>query len=106
MRKPSSDLPLPRNRGLRRRSTVAAPTPAALTRLLEPIAHRVGRHLERRGLLVRDCEQSYLQWDPEFASPLDELLGHAITYRIAVGPQARSEGVRAADAASGLARAE
>jgi len=29
---------------------------------------------------------SYLQWDDEDARPLDELLGAAVTYRIAVGP--------------------
>ena len=40
-----------------------APTPAGLQALLERIAHRVGRHLERRGLLVRDAESAYLQWD-------------------------------------------
>jgi len=47
----------------------------------------VGRHLERRGLLVRDAESAYLQWEDERSSPLDDLLGAAITYRIAVGPQ-------------------
>jgi len=52
-----------------------APTPAALQGLLERIVHRVGRHLERRGLLVRDAESAYLQWDDERASPLDDLLG-------------------------------
>jgi len=64
----------------------SAPTPAALQGLLERISHRVGHHLERRGLLVRDAEQSYLQWEEARGSPLDELLGAAITYRIAVGP--------------------
>lgn len=64
-----------------------APTPAALQGLLERIAQRVGRHLERRGVLVRDAESTYLQWDEARDSPLDELLGAAITYRIAVGPQ-------------------
>ena len=34
-----------------------------------------------------DPEPPRRQWDPELASPLDDLLGHAITYRIAVGPQ-------------------
>ena len=64
-----------------------APTPAALQELLERITHRVARHLERRGLLVRDAESTYLQWDDEDARPLDELLGSAVTYRIAVGSQ-------------------
>jgi hypothetical protein len=64
-----------------------SPTPAGLQALLERITHRVGRHLERRGLLVRDAESANLQWDDEDARPLDELLGAAVTYRIAVGPQ-------------------
>ena len=54
------------------------------------IAHRVARYLERQGLLVRDAENSYLtddgmDADPE--SPINQLLGSSITYRIAVGPQ-------------------
>jgi len=65
---------------------VAAPTLAELTRLIEQISQRVGRHLERRGLLVRDADNAYLDLDPETASPLDDLAGHSITYRIAVGP--------------------
>ena len=65
---------------------VAAPTPAAVAWLVDEIAQRVGRHLERRGLLVRDAENSYLQCDDERASPLDELIGASVSYRIAVGP--------------------
>ena len=33
-----------------------------------------------RFVLVRDAESAYLQWDEARASPLDELLGAAITY--------------------------
>ncbi len=44
-----------------------------LTRLVEQISQRMGRHLERRGLLVRDCENAYLEWDCELASSLDDL---------------------------------
>ena len=65
---------------------VAAPTVDDLKTLIERISLRVGRHLERRGLLVRDAENAYLDWDAEQASSLDDLAGHAITYRIAVGP--------------------
>jgi hypothetical protein len=64
-----------------------SPTPAVLQALWERITHRVGRHLECRGLLVRDAESAHLQWDDEDARPLDELLGAAVTYRIAVVPQ-------------------
>ena len=58
------------------------------TQLRHTIAQRVGRFLERQGLLERDTENSYLTGDAVEGGPLDELLGHSITYRIAVGPQA------------------
>ncbi len=63
-----------------------APTSAELTQLAHTIAHRVGRFLERQGLLERDAESSYLAGEALEAEPLDQLLGHSITYRIAVGP--------------------
>ena len=46
----------------------------------------VGRFLERQGLLERDAENSYLAGDAVDGAPLDQLLGHPITYRVAVGP--------------------
>jgi hypothetical protein len=69
---------------------VKAPTGAELTQLAHTIAHRVARHLERQGLLVRDEGCSYLtadglDTDPD--SPMSHLLGSSVTYRIAVGPQ-------------------
>jgi hypothetical protein len=39
---------------------VRAPTTEELTQLSHTIAHRVGRFLERQGLLERDAENSYL----------------------------------------------
>jgi len=63
-----------------------APTSAELTQLARTIAHRVGRFLERQGLLERDAENGYLADNAVQAGSLDQLLGHAITYRIAVGP--------------------
>ena len=65
-----------------------APTSAELTHLTHAIAQRVGRFLERQGLLERDAENSYLSGDAVEAGLLDQLLGHSITYRIAVGPHA------------------
>ena len=65
-----------------------APTTAELTHLTHTIARRVGRFLERQGLLVCDAEQSYLAGEAIEAGPMDQLFGHSITYRIAVGPQA------------------
>jgi hypothetical protein len=64
---------------------VKAPSGVELTQLAHTIAQRVGRFLERRGLLERDVENSYLAGE---AGPVDQLLGHSITNRIAVGPQA------------------
>jgi len=44
--------------------------------------------LEWQGLLERDAENSYLAMDAVPGGSMDQLLGHSITYRIAVGPQA------------------
>ncbi len=65
-----------------------APLSAELTQLAHTIAHRVGRYLERQGLLERDAENSYLAADAVDEDPMNPLLGHSITYRIALGPQA------------------
>jgi len=51
------------------------------------LALRIGRYLERQGLLERDAEISYLAGDDLEASPMEQLLGSSITYRIAIGPQ-------------------
>jgi len=69
---------------------VKAPTNDELTHLTHTIARRVARSLERQGLLERDTGHTYLtadgvDEDPE--SPMNQLLGSSITYRIAVGPQ-------------------
>ena len=69
---------------------VKAPTSAELTHLTHTIAHRVARYLERQGLLERDAGHSYLTAegvDTDLDSPMNQLLGSSITYRIAVGPQ-------------------
>ena len=51
------------------------------------IAARVGQVLERRGLVERDIENARLAAGAE-PGPLDDLIGHSITYRIAVDPRA------------------
>jgi hypothetical protein len=69
---------------------VKAPTNNELTQLTHTIAQRVGRYLERQGLLVRDAGNSYLTaegLDADDEVPMDHLLGSSITYRIAIGPQ-------------------
>jgi hypothetical protein len=45
----------------------------------------VGRFIERQGLLERDAENGYLTTDAVNEDPMNTLLGHSITYRIAVG---------------------
>jgi hypothetical protein len=70
------------NRSRARFRWVKAPTNSELTQLTCTIAQRVGRYLERQGLLVRDAGNSYLtaegvDADPE--SPIDHLLGNSIT---------------------------
>ena len=78
---------------------VKAPTSEELTQLAHTIASRVGRFLERQGLLERDAENSYLASDAVDEDPMTQLLGHSITYRIAVGPQAGRKVFNAANAA-------
>jgi hypothetical protein len=65
---------------------VKAPSSAELARLTETLAQRIGRSLERQGLLERDPENSYLAGVELEAGPMAQLLGASITYRIAVGP--------------------
>ena len=65
-----------------------SPTNQELARLTQTIARRVGRYLERQGLLERDAENSYLAPEAVPEDPMAQLLGHSITYRIAVGSQA------------------
>jgi hypothetical protein len=67
-----------------------APTTDELTKLTYTIARRVGRYLERRGLLERDTGNCYLTPEAMNASdedPSNQLLGSSITYRIAVCSQ-------------------
>ena len=68
---------------------VPAPTAAQLQRLLERISQRIGRYLERQGLLVRAPENDYLQLDApdkEGARAFDR-----VSHRY--GPSRRQEGI-------------
>lgn len=47
---------------------------------------RIARHLQRRGLLVCDAENAYLGTEAGEEDGLAAVVGHSITYRIAVGP--------------------
>jgi hypothetical protein len=66
---------------------VSEPGAKDLQGLVEQIALRIGRTLEQRGLIERDIENAWLAADAE-AGPLDHLIGHSITYRVAMGPRA------------------
>jgi hypothetical protein len=67
---------------------IAPPSLAELQALVERMAERIGRALERAGVLARDAESRYLELDGHTDGPMDDLLGHSITYRVAVGPRA------------------
>ena len=66
---------------------VNAATNSELNTLVGTISQRVAGHLERQGLLVRDDESSYLTLDLQDDDSMQQLQGHSITYRIAVGPK-------------------
>jgi len=66
---------------------VPAPTGTELQELVQQIAARIGRVLEQQGLIERDTENAWLAMQGE-GGALDDLIGHSITYRIAVGPRA------------------
>lgn len=67
---------------------VDEPASKNLQALVERIAARIGRLLEKRGLVERDSESAWLS-AAAGSGPLDDLLGHPITYRIAVPLKSR-----------------
>src|SRR5450631_1857678 len=59
---------------------LAGPTPAELQALVQRLAERVGRQLERHGILVRDSENSHLALEPDAEeNALPGLQGFSIT---------------------------
>jgi len=66
---------------------VPAPGTDELKGLVQRIAERIGRSLERSGLITRDIDTAYLAFDPAEEAPIHGLLGSSITYRIATGPR-------------------
>ena len=57
---------------------VPAPSPAELASLVQAIAERIGRSLERLGLITRDIENAYLAFAPSEEVPIHSLIGHSI----------------------------
>ncbi len=67
---------------------VKAPDKNELEALVQRISKRVGRCLERQGLLERDAESAWLDLEPaEDTDAMPQILGSSVSYRIAVGPQ-------------------
>ena len=67
---------------------VKAPAKDELEDLVQLISRRVGRCLERQGLLEQDAESAWLDLDPaEDTDAMPQILGSSVSYRIAVGPQ-------------------
>ncbi len=67
---------------------VRAPDRAELDELVQLISRRVGRCLQRQGLLEQDTESAWLELDPaEDTDAMPQILGSSVSYRIAVGPQ-------------------
>jgi hypothetical protein len=64
---------------------VKAPTSKDLNTLVHKISQRVAHFLIKQGLLVEGIENSYLNLDELAPEPIQDLLGHSITYRIAIG---------------------
>jgi ribosomal protein S27E len=56
---------------------IAPPGEAELQALVERLGERIGGALERRGVLVRDAESSYLELEPAADGPMADLLGHS-----------------------------
>ncbi|MDT8321244.1 MAG: transposase [Xanthomonadales bacterium] len=62
------------------------PTDTELAQLLDTLCQRIVRVLERRGLLIADPVDPYLDLEP--GSGLDQIQAASIAYRIAIGPHA------------------
>jgi hypothetical protein len=72
---------------------IKAPDKVDLEDLVKLISQRVGRCLERQGLLNRDAESAGLDLGPgEETDALPQILGSSISYQIAFGPQQGQKG--------------
>jgi len=67
---------------------IKTPNKDELEDLVQLISQRVGRCLERQGLLEQDTESAWLELQPaDDTDAMPHLLGSSVSYRIAVGPQ-------------------
>ena len=58
---------------------VPSPSTEELKGLVQRIAERIGRSLERSGLITRDIDTAYLAFDPNEEASIHGLLGSSIT---------------------------
>ncbi len=65
---------------------VPPPTVSALEKLVRVSSERIGRAIERQGVLVRDLENNLLTLDSPDDAGFDESLGNSVTFHIALGP--------------------
>ncbi len=72
--------------GKTRFQCIKAPTAKELAALVHRISQRVAKFLQRRGLLEVDEESSCLTLEGSEDEAMQQLYGHSITYRIAIGP--------------------
>jgi hypothetical protein len=84
----------PNSNGQLRFHRVNAPTSKELNALVATISERVARYLKpsgapSQGWLARDEQSDHLTLalDDEEGATMQQLQGHSITYRIALGPQ-------------------
>ncbi len=70
---------------------VKSPTSEELASLTHTVAKRIGRYLERQGLLECDAENSYLNLSAveDEDDPMHQLHGSSVTCRIALSPRQR-----------------
>jgi hypothetical protein len=71
---------------------IKAPTVDELGVLGHRISQRVAKFLERRGFLEGDEESDYLALEASDDEAMQQLHGHSITYRIAIGPHPGRKG--------------
>ncbi len=85
---------------------VNALTSKELNALVATISERVARYLERQGWLARDEQSDHLTMPLEEGDEdtLQQLQGHSITYRIAMGPRQGEKCLRPARPVTGDTR--
>ncbi|MFT5675716.1 MAG: hypothetical protein ACI808_001648, partial [Paraglaciecola sp.] len=66
---------------------VKAPTAIELNALVHKLSQCVARFLTKQGLLLEESDNSYLNLDGLAPDPMQDLHGHSITYRVALGAQ-------------------